>query len=131
MNPSASAFVLSAPLSSATGASSFVQAGTSCHQLASNPCVVVPPARSRAPLRMVTVSRPSFKSTSSFSDDHNDGGLRPDPALVGVESVDAPAPPTAPEVVAAAAAVCEFMNTERVRDIANYVVRFGRKFVSR
>lgn len=68
---------------------------------------------SRRPVRMATMSRPVSKN--SIFDDNE-----PTPS----------APVHAPEVAAVATAVCEFMNREHVRDIANYVIHFGRQFVS-
>lgn len=46
------------------------------------------------------------------------------------DDVDTPQPVYSPEVAAVSAAICEFMNTERVCDLANYIVKFGNKFVS-
>lgn len=53
-----------------------------------------------------------------------------DPIINFDDDSDLPAPVDVPEVTAVSAAVCEFMNKEHVRDIANYVVHFGRQFVS-
>lgn len=70
----------------------------------------------RPSVRMAIVSRPRVKNF--FADDEIVCTL--------AEPVETP---SAPEVTAIAATVCEFMNTEHVRDIASYVVRFGKKFV--
>lgn len=49
--------------------------------------------------------------------------------VIDFDDPAAPSVSTPAEVVAVASAVCEFMNKEHVRDIASYVVRFGKKFV--
>lgn len=37
--------------------------------------------------------------------------------------------PSVPEIAAVSATICDFMNKERLRDLALYIVRFGSKFV--
>lgn len=37
--------------------------------------------------------------------------------------------PHVPEIAAVSPTICEFMNTERLRDLAQYIVNFGTKFV--
>lgn len=64
---------------------------------------------------MSAVIRPATKSALTVAD---------------FEAPDAAHVPFVPEVAGISAAVCEFMNKEHLRDIANYVVRFGNKFVS-
>lgn len=91
----------SLPLSSASSLSS----GTSTSSRPSNACTRRPQPR------MSTASRPASKF--SFDDDDKSN-----------------TPAFSPEVAAISASVCEFMNTEHVRDIASYVVHFGKKFVS-
>lgn len=68
---------------------------------------------------MVTVSRPKFGSGASFDREE----------FLSTDS-NKQSPETCAEVAAIATTICDFMNTERVRDIANYVVQFGRNFVS-
>ena len=66
----------------------------------------------RTPVSMASVSRPTTK-TAIFDDSDLDVG-----------------PATTPEIAAVASSVCEFMNEEHLRDISNYVVKFGKNFVS-
>lgn len=66
---------------------------------------------------MVTMLRPAVKVMVHMDPELADDSVSTTPA-------------TAPEVMAIAGAVCEFMNREHLRDVANYVVHFGRKFVS-
>lgn len=84
----------------------------------SHPLAVGAPRRARrsvcAAPRMTATSRPGQPEYSR---------IVPDEPSASKPSVDAP------EVTAVAAAVCEFMNNERVRDLAQYVVRFGKRFV--
>lgn len=68
----------------------------------------------RQPLRMVSISRTDAK-------DYN---------IDKISNNSTEPSPTSAEIAAISTAVCEFMNKEHVRDIASYVINFGKKFVS-
>lgn len=107
---------------SITAKSSFMTA-SSRHALVSPTKLPSPSfhaSRRHTPCVMVTVSRPKFGSGASFDREE----------FLSSSDSDRPGPETCAEIVASATTICDFMNTERVRDIASYVVQFGRNFVS-